>query len=395
MTVYNDSLPEYKELIAKISDKERKRKLLVLAKAKIAVAKAKEIHINKSTKGTITTLYGCKKIKEYVSNSLDKGERVDWKKMHEVAETCGVMSENEIAQMAESGIVLSTRKIAQSEESLRVRYEKIIDIYNNQPTISPKDGMAKFLRQFSTPAPLAFLAGEFVKGASNGQKDKYLEPTAGNGMLTISLPVEKTYVNEIDEIRYKNLLTQGFAEVGNGDASKVTPNPTFKGVITNPPFASLKKEDYLVRKGKKGGKEITYTFDKLDHKLAILALENMADDGRCAIIVGGKLSSKMFDFKNAYWKNNRLFGEFNTFVSYINRQYNLVDILYISGDLYAKQGTTFPIVMLLVDGRKVWDDALSALWHPYDTELDRPINSFTEYWNRMIGHIEGKKTEEV
>lgn len=337
-----------------------------------------------------------KDLSDAVSSCLDKGIKFNANKLKSMATEFGLTNPNEIIQQAELGVVKSARKIANNGESLRVRFEKIRDIYDLQPTISPKDGRANFLQQFSTPAPIAFLAGEFVK--SENKHAHYLEPSAGNGMLTIALPVENTWVNDLDDVRYKNLLTQGFSQVTNLDASTINngrTSNTFNGVITNPPFGRLSKKDFLVRKGRKGNKEIEYTFEVLDHKLAILALESMADNGRCAIIVGGKLASKMYDHKKAFWKDDRLFGDFNVFVSYLNRQYNLIDILYISGDLYAKQGTTYPIVMLLVDGRKEWNAEPSALWHKYDETLDKPINSFTEYWDRMIGHIEKQETKQA
>ena len=300
-------------------------------------------------------------------------------------------SNQELIQACELGIVLAARKIAQSGEPLRVRYEKIRDLYDRQPTIQPKDGESRFLQQFSTPAPLAFLAGEFVKGAKGllERQTKYLEPTAGNGMLTIALPKELTWVNELDEIRYNNLLYQNFGKTGNGDATKIIPDPNFRGVITNPPFASLDKKDYLTKKGTKGGREITYTFTKLDYKLAVMALESMADNGRATIIIGGKLGSKLYDYQTAYWNRQyMLYGEYASFVAYLNRQYNIVDILYISGNLYAKQGTTFPIIMLLIDGRKKWDGRPECVWRRYDSIKDSEVKSFSEYWNRMSPYLE-------
>lgn len=334
-----------------------------------------------------------KDLSDAVSFWLDKGIKFNANKLKSLANEFGLTNPNEIIQQAELGVVKSARKIANNGESLRVRFEKIRDIYDLQPTISPKDGRANFLQQFSTPAPIAFLAGEFVN--FNSKHAHYLEPSAGNGMLTIALPVDNTWVNDLDDVRYKNLLTQGFVEVTNLDASTIRTNNQFNGVITNPPFGRLSKKDFLVRKGRKGNKEIEYTFEVLDHKLAILALENMADNGRCAIIVGGKLASKMYDHKKAFWKDDRLFGDFNVFVSYLNRQYNLIDILYISGDLYAKQGTTYPIVMLLIDGRKKWDAEPTAIWHKYDEKLDKPIESLSEYWDRMVGYIEKQETKQA
>lgn len=322
---------------------------------------------------------------------------VSWNDVKKIADDLNIeASQPQLTNACELGIVLASRKIANEDEPLRVRYEKIRDVYDNQPTISPKDSESRFLQQFSTPAPLAFLAGEFVKGGSNnGNNGRYLEPSAGNGMLTIALPINNTWVNDLDPIRYDNLFMQHYGKTENGDASKMIPNPDFKGVITNPPFAELRKGEYFKRRGTKDGREIEYTFTKLDYKLAIMALDNMADNGRAAIIIGGKLGSKIYNYQYAYWNHqNMLYGEFASFVSYLNRQYNLLDILYISGNLYAKQGTTFPIVMLLIDGRKKWDDRKTTVWRRYDSVKDAEIKSFTDYWNRMYPLIERVENEE-
>lgn len=335
-----------------------------------------------------------------LSTLLTQG-KVTWAEAQKIATEMNLKASNqELIQACELAVVMAARKIAQTDYTIRAKYEQIRDLYDNQPTIQPKDGESRFLQQFSTPAPLAFMAGEFVK-VNDNYNSAYLEPTAGNGMLAIALPADRTCVNELDVIRYNNLTTQGFLHVSNQDATKYSvPNkmPTgglFHGVITNPPFADLKRNEYLIRRGKKGDKEIEYTFSKLDYKLAIMALDQMANNGRAAIIVGGKLGSKVYDFKNAYWnKNDMLFGEYASFVAYLNRQYNLVDILYISGDLYAKQGTTFPIIMLLIDGRKQWDSSIDCVWHKYDPDKDAEIESFTEYFNRIYPHIEGN-TETV
>jgi len=39
----------------------------------------------------------------------------------------------------------------------------LVELYNNQPIITPKDGKAIALQQYSTPLPIAFLMSEFKK----------------------------------------------------------------------------------------------------------------------------------------------------------------------------------------------------------------------------------------
>ncbi len=89
----------------------------------------------------------------------------------------------------------------------------------------------------------------------------------------------------------------------------------------------------------------------------------------------------------------KLFGQYRDFIAYLHRQYNIVDIIYISGDLYRKQGTTFPIVLILIDGRTQWNSDSKHVWHNYDKQLDRQINSFDELFYRISKHIKNQESE--
>lgn len=268
-------------------------------------------------------------------------------------------------------------------------YNEICDLYEKQSTIRPKDMKAVSLQQYSTPCPIAFLMGQFVKLTPYGQSQSFYEPTAGNGMLTIGLPPRKTVVNELDEVRLKNLKKLGgYMAILNEDATQYCPSSGFSGVIMNPPFGALNKEDYITRKGIVGKREVEYTFERLDYKIAVSALEAMRDSGRAAIIVGGKLAAKyQDDYSLSYWNNGRLFGQYRDFIAYLHRQYNIVDIIYISGYLYRKQGTTFPIVLILIDGRTPWNSEPTHIWHKFDAKTDLQIESFSDLYLRMYQHL--------
>jgi hypothetical protein len=47
-----------------------------------------------------------------------------------------------------------------------------------------------------------------VKNGAKHYQGQIFEPTAGNGMMTIAFRPEQCTVNEIDDTRYKNLLTK-------------------------------------------------------------------------------------------------------------------------------------------------------------------------------------------
>lgn len=306
------------------------------------------------------------------------------------------LSENELMQLCELGLVIEAKRIAHLNEPLKFRFEKMVDLYGRQLTIQPKDSRSATLQQYSTPCPLAFLLGEYVKKGTEEREDdnlKFFEPTAGNGLLTISFRAYQMVVNELDDIRFNNLKRLSFFRTTNEDATcSSEPLKCFSGIIANPPFAPLEKKDFLVRKGVVDGREATYEFDRLDHKIAIMALDHMKDDGRAAIIIGGKMAVKLKDYKESYWKNGVLFGGFRNFITYLNRQYNIEDILYINGDLYRKQGTTFPIVAILINGRTKWNGDKRHQWHPFDKSKDGQIDTFNELYHRMGIHLEEEPT---
>ena len=214
-------------------------------------------------------------------------------------------------------------------------YQFACQIYEKQVNFAHRTSNSVSLQQYSTPLPLAYLAGAYVAHNQNNSAI-YFEPSAGNGLLTVALPSEQTVVNEIDRNRRKNLEIFGnYYSVMNEDASKkILDVPVFNGIITNPPFARWDTE-------KIGG----YPISKLEHIMAIRALDTMKDRGRAAIIIGG----------HTEWdKYNRVENGANRyFLSYLYHFYNVDDVINIDGKMYAKQGTTFPIRLILINGEKI------------------------------------------
>ncbi len=292
---------------------------------------------------------------------------------------------NSDMQSRELDIVIKARAIAQNGESLRSRFNAMLELYENQPTIRPTDTKSKLFQQYSTPCPLAFLASEFVKQEG---KRYYFEPSAGNGMLTISLPEQFTCVNELDEVRYKNLRKQGFCRVTQLDSSKkidLYGGSFFDGVITNPPFKSLPKSEQEVRNG--------FNLATLDYKMAAVALDQMKGVGKAAVIVGGKL------FDN-YWKpvkgtdKKMLFGQWKVFLGWLYGQYNVVDVIYIGGDyIYRKQGTTYPVVLILINGRHIFDKNKHKPRYIFDPVKDKIIETYEQLFERVSPHLEKQQQE--
>lgn len=249
-------------------------------------------------------------------------------------------------------------------------YQTAREIYDNQVNFAHRTSNSVLLQQYSTPLPLAYLAGAYV-ATGKSESAHYFEPSAGNGLLTVALPSQNTTVNEIDRNRRKNLETFGnYYKVWNEDASKTMLNyPAFDGIITNPPFGRWDTE-------KIGG----YPIKKLEHIMSIRALDTMKDSGRAAIIIGGHTEWDTYDRVEN--------GANRYFLSYLYHYYRVDDIINIDGQMYRKQGTTFPIRLILINGRKAQADGTA----PLKTDYDRTVRTFDELWERMAGYFESRGT---
>lgn len=257
--------------------------------------------------------------------------------LRKIAERVGLkdIKDTDLQELAETAIVKRARGIASSESTNdAVKFERIKTLYENQPSLNQRDSDRVMKQQYSTPAPYAFLADMYVKG--NGKViESALEPSAGNGMLTIGLPMDKVHVNDIDAQRLANLRRQGFKNVTSQDGTQPFADKDVDVVVTNPPFGSATPKEYD-----------GYKISSLEGQMAINALESMKDDGRAAIIIGGKTE---------YAKNGSLNPKDKAFLGYLYSHYNVEDVINVDGSLYAKQGTSYPTRIILINGRRNYD----------------------------------------
>lgn len=266
-----------------------------------------------------------------------------------------------LQELVEDGLVRAARSVIEKYgASGKETYDKIVQLYDMQPTIAARSANRIKMQQYSTPLPMAWIADTF---ALYGQPDaKVLEPTAGNGMLVFAVPSNQVHVNELDETRLSNLREQGFAEVTQQDA--VEPFNTGKiydAVISNPPFGQRKAVEY-------DGKMIS----GLDPQIALNALDSMKDSGRAAIIIGGNME---------YAKNGSIKG-MKPFFTYLYDHYNVKGVIDMSGKLFAKQGTTFPTRMILIEGRRSEEDrAQTAVYPPVLTSALPKAETFEELYD--------------
>jgi len=272
-----------------------------------------------------------------------------------------------VRETMELAVVDIAREIANNSSlSLREKFDKIVKLYNSQPNLSVRSSVTSKLQQFSTPAPITFLAGSFILQAFKNNPDyKILEPSAGNGMMTIAFNPGNVWVNEIDNTRIDNLKKTNYMMLSNVDALKIADGinihaPYFDGVITNPPFNPYKETID------------GFKLNGLEHVMAIKALKTMNDNGRAAIIVGGHTT---WDKMGVVTE-----GKNKVFLNYLYHFYNVKDVLNINGDLYSRMGTSFDIRLILIEGRK----ATPKGYAPLKSEKQATqINSFDELFDRI------------
>ena len=299
--------------------------------------------------------------------------------LRKMAERLGLkdIKDTDLQELAETAIVKRARGIATSESTNDAeKFKRIKTLYENQPSLNQRDSERVMKQQYSTPAPYAFLADMYVKG--NGKViESALEPSAGNGMLTIGLPMDKVHVNDIDAQRLANLRRQGFKNVTSQDGTQPFADKDVDVVVTNPPFGSATPKEYD-----------GYKISSLEGQMAINALESMKDDGRAAIIIGGKTE---------YAKNGSLNPKDKAFLGYLYSHYNVEDVINVDGSLYAKQGTSYPTRIILINGRRlnenafppVKDKARAETVKDYD-ELYKRIEDDILRGERMVSSIGGE-----
>lgn len=300
----------------------------------------------------------------------EKGQKTTLAYVRTLGIEVGIDDMNFMYEVVEMSWVMWYRQMIQGmkgEYTAKEILAKVWDFYKDvQPTYTANDSTKKMFMQYSTSAPISVLAGWFCdNGESFVQNFKgdlgsviytnyysVFEPSAGNGLLTIWSDLKECWVNELSTRRLNNLKFQRYAHITNFDASKRydTEGVQFDAVLTNPPFGTAKKENWTIN---------GYSISDLDAVMACLALERMKDDGRAAIIIG---EHTVFNERGDIVGDSK-YGRYDTsadkkgarqrFFDWLHHHYNVVDSINIDSiELYRKQGTTYPLNVILIAGRK-------------------------------------------
>lgn len=248
-----------------------------------------------------------------------------------------------IEEAIELAVVQRARELVEANRGDAVAtYAELIDLYNGQPILGERTPDKMIHQAYSTPAPLAYVASRL---AGIGEGTRVWEPTAGNGMLAIEANPRLTQANELQPTRAAQLrvaLGEG-AIVTEADATEVKPGP-FDVLIANPPFGAVFDNDSRKRKEWPMGVTTTKT---VDHAISWGQLENMPDDGRATLIIGGvKKQLEGDDRKKAYQERAN-----TSFFKQLYDTYNVVDHFTVAGNLYSRQGAAWPVDVIVIDGR--------------------------------------------
>lgn len=304
-----------------------------------------------------------RKFVDAVKAEIAAGNKINVLALEGMAREAGMTADTRVKlqEYVEQALVEAARDIIDNPMlDDKEKFAEMVELYNKQPSLLQRSSTKVSLQQYSTPLPYAFSAGSYVNGIN---PDRVFDPTAGTGMLTVAFDPGKVLANELDKTRFQILQNLGFAAT-NKDAMQLIP-PNVKGVVSNPPFGPSDTP----------GTFSGYTFNKLDQIIPLRALKGMDNAGRAAIIIGGH---------NEYDLHGSLKGSDFKFFNYLHHFYNVTDVINVDGALFAKQGTTVPTRLILINGRKEIPQGFAPL---YDEASNKPVKSFEDLNNRVQERI--------
>ena len=228
--------------------------------------------------------------------------------------------------MAELAVVLFLRRVGPGLLNSNLPPERVLAQLQKLEQLEPSQTYRSEdqirLQQFSTPAPLMYLAWLAAQIESG---DSILEPSAGNGILTSLIDVTSTdlILNEIEDIRH-TLLSAAYPDsrIYQKDAARINDylageHPTV--VLMNPPFSRE-----LTRTGKRLRTDLRHTSK---------ALAMLPENGRLVAITG---ANSLFTTEAWQTLHNR-------------DDHRIVLSLALDGNVYKRHGTSFEVRLTVID----------------------------------------------
>lgn len=258
-----------------------------------------------------------------------------------LAEPTGITDPKIIEEALELAIVRTARGIVKEGGTSQAIYDKLVDLYQRQPKLGTRTSESVMNQAYSTPIPLAYVASRL---AGIGERVTVYEPTAGNGALLIEADPKFTFANELNRVRRANLKRQGFETVSGENAMNVDFDRDVSVIIANPPFGVTKDADGEPITFDMGFIQKGYRTREIDHAISLKALQGMEKDGRAVLIIGS-VNPQAKDRSDAY--NGKAKREF---FKTLYDNYNVADHFTVDGKLYDRQGASWPVDVIVIDG---------------------------------------------
>ena len=270
-------------------------------------------------------------------------------------------------EIIENGVVKAARHIVQKGTLRGAKkdevYDRLVELYDQQPRLGVRTSTSVREQAYSTPAPLAYVA---AKLANVKPGTPVYEPTAGNGMLLINSLADSVVANELNDDRFA-MLKQSLpgAHLIQGDATQHDmTRGTVRAVLANPPFGVVKDGS---GQSKVFQTAVGYETREIDHAIVFKALDALPDDGTATLIVGGVMGKGDDARKEGYRAKAK-----REFYANLYNNYKVARHFTVSGDLYEKQGASYPVDVIVISGRGKSERALPA------ADLPKVYNSWNE-----------------
>jgi len=257
-----------------------------------------------------------------------------------------------VEEKMELAVVSAAKTLIEGKDELEA-FDKLVDLYKRQPNLNTRTSTSMRDQAYSTPIPLAYVAQRL---AGITKTSHVLEPTAGNGALVFTADPNLVIANEFNKGRADHLEEQGYT-VTEFDATSqkastewfkmglIGPNGYFNAVITNPPFGVVKDDKGESKVFDLSDTRAGYTTTQIDHAIVMRSIARMEPKkGRAVLIIGGP--AKTDNRAEAYNGQQK-----RAFFKTLYDLYNVTDHFTVSGDLYSRQGASWPVDVIVIEGR--------------------------------------------
>jgi hypothetical protein len=267
----------------------------------------------------------------------------------------------EVEEIVEQAWILRARDICQEHKLPKEIFEMLVAAHKSMPTLSTRTSSSMLGQAYSTPTPIAYIMSLLAGVDDTSYPHSVWEPTPGNGALLINLESKYRAMGfEIDPMRYE-FVTQTHRNIKQRDwlvnppIWQEFPAEGIEHMIGNPPFGKGDRMK-LVKMSDK------YSLSGIFRKDLYIILQSLAFlslTGRAAFLMGAPLAAQIGDMsklKSAYRTREIVLAW-----RHILANYKVTHHVTIHGKLYSKQGSSFPVDLLVVKGRGVTHGGLPGV----------------------------------